>query len=196
MGTRDRIVAAAEQVIQELGLARATTREIARAAGCSEALLYKHFSRKEDLFLAVLLERVPALVPAVTRLNERVGKGAVRENLEEFAQAAVVFYRRSLPLSAGVVAEASLLDGFRRMLADVGGGPHIPINRLGAYLREEQRLGRVGPDADPDAAATLLMGACFHRALLESLVDLGPDDTLVPGLVGGLMAGLAPRSSA
>ena len=193
MGTRDRIVAAAEQVINELGLARATTREIARAAGCSEALLYKHFSRKEDLFLAVLLERMPALTPAVTRLSGQVGVATVAENLEEFARAAIAFYRRSLPLSAGLLAETSLLDGFRAMLAETGGGPHMPILLLGAYLREEQKIGRVGADADPDTAAALLMGACFHRAVLASLVDLGPGDALAPGLVATLIAGLGPR---
>ncbi|GII33337.1 TetR/AcrR family transcriptional regulator [Planotetraspora mira] len=193
MGTRDRIVAAAEQVINELGLARATTREIARAAGCSEALLYKHFSRKEDLFHAVLLERMPALTPAVARLSGQVGVATVAENLEEFARAAIAFYRRSLPLSSGLLAEASLLTGFRAMLAETGGGPHLPILLLGAYLREEQKIGRVDADADPDSAAALLLGACHHRSVLGSLVDLGPDDAVAPGLVATLIAGLAPR---
>ncbi|MFC7588857.1 TetR/AcrR family transcriptional regulator [Nonomuraea antimicrobica] len=63
MGTRERIIDAAEQAIHEFGIAGATTRRIAVQAACSEALIYKHFAGKEELFLAVLLERLPALAP-------------------------------------------------------------------------------------------------------------------------------------
>jgi AcrR family transcriptional regulator len=62
LGTREKIVEAAERVMRERGLARTTTKEIARAAGYSEGTLYKHFESKEDLFLAVLAERFPAFV--------------------------------------------------------------------------------------------------------------------------------------
>ena len=34
------------------GLVRATTKEIARAAGLSEGTLYNHFANKEELFPA------------------------------------------------------------------------------------------------------------------------------------------------
>ena len=37
--------------MRTIGLARATTKEIARAADCSEAALYKHFTGKEELFV-------------------------------------------------------------------------------------------------------------------------------------------------
>ena len=41
--TRDRMLDAAYTVMRTRGLARATTKEIAREAGFSEAALYKHF---------------------------------------------------------------------------------------------------------------------------------------------------------
>ena len=47
---RDAIVAAAMPVFARLGRAGATTRIIARAAGVSEALLYKHFPAKDALY--------------------------------------------------------------------------------------------------------------------------------------------------
>ena len=59
--TRDRILDAAAHVMRTRGFARTTTKEIARAAGYSEATLYKHFQDKTDLFLAVLKERLPSL---------------------------------------------------------------------------------------------------------------------------------------
>src|SRR5579859_3754991 len=47
------ILAAAKAVFAERGFDGATTRELARAAGVSEALLYKHFPSKESLCAAM-----------------------------------------------------------------------------------------------------------------------------------------------
>lgn len=47
---KEAILAAAVPVFARLGRAGATTREIAKAAGISEALLYKHFPGKEALY--------------------------------------------------------------------------------------------------------------------------------------------------
>src|SRR6266511_2411309 len=47
---RERIVAAAIQVIRERGVTRATTKEIARAAKVSEGSIYNHFENKTALF--------------------------------------------------------------------------------------------------------------------------------------------------
>jgi AcrR family transcriptional regulator len=52
--TRDALIAAAATAIAECGYAGATTRAIADAAGCSEALIQRYFNGKEGLLLAVL----------------------------------------------------------------------------------------------------------------------------------------------
>ena len=51
---RNAIVAAATEVFAEKGFHGTTTRELAKAARVSEALLYKHFPSKESLFSAML----------------------------------------------------------------------------------------------------------------------------------------------
>ena len=56
--------AVALHVMPTRGLARTTTKEIARAAGYSEATLYKLFDDKFDLFLCVLAERLPTIAVA------------------------------------------------------------------------------------------------------------------------------------
>ncbi|WP_166647466.1 TetR/AcrR family transcriptional regulator [Prosthecobacter fusiformis] len=50
---RGRILDAALKVFAERGFHGATTRELARAAGVSEALMFRHFPTKEDLYLAL-----------------------------------------------------------------------------------------------------------------------------------------------
>ena len=51
---RDAIISAAKKVFAENGLRGTSVKSIAQAAGVSEALLYKHFSSKEELYSAVL----------------------------------------------------------------------------------------------------------------------------------------------
>ena len=51
---RQAIVEAVRGVFAENGFHGTTTRELARTAGVSEALLYKHFPSKESLYAAML----------------------------------------------------------------------------------------------------------------------------------------------
>lgn len=51
------IVRVATALFAREGFRGATTREIARKAGISEAVIYKHFSRKEDLYKAIIDSR-------------------------------------------------------------------------------------------------------------------------------------------
>jgi AcrR family transcriptional regulator len=51
---KEAIVEAVRDVFAEKGFEGTTTRELAKAAGVSEALLYKHFPSKESLYAAML----------------------------------------------------------------------------------------------------------------------------------------------
>src|SRR5215467_7626727 len=51
---KTRILAAVRKVFAQKGLEGTTTRELAKEAGVSEALLYKHFPSKEALYQAML----------------------------------------------------------------------------------------------------------------------------------------------
>src|SRR5271167_4159625 len=50
---REVIITAARRVFADKGFHGTTTRDLAMAAGVSEALLYKHFPNKEALFAAM-----------------------------------------------------------------------------------------------------------------------------------------------
>jgi AcrR family transcriptional regulator len=67
------------------------------------------------------------------------------------------------------------------------------------YLRAEQRLGRIDPAADVDAATQLIVGAIHGQLLPRVLVTPGEPITPPPGagarLAAAAMGGLAPRSS-
>ncbi|MFE2991129.1 TetR/AcrR family transcriptional regulator [Streptomyces sp. NPDC059262] len=192
---RVRIVDAAHELMLSIGLARATTKEIAKAADCSEAALYKYFANKEELFVTVLSERLPKLGPLLTELSKEPGAKSVEENLTEIAREAALFYEQTFPMAASLYAEPQLKRRHEEALREMGAGPHRPIQGLDDYLRSEQDAGRISRDADTYAAASLLLGACAQRAFAY---DMAPDrkppqplDEFAAGLARTLLTGIA-----
>src|SRR4051812_30499934 len=161
--TRQRILAAAREVLLGKGLVRATTREIARAAGVSEGTLYNHFANKEELFLCTLSELPSGFVTLMRGLHERVGTETVPTVLSQVAASALEFYAEAVPMGASFFADPELLARHRELLQQRGAGPQRPNEAVAAYLRAEQKLGRVRGDADPVAVAYMLLGALYQH---------------------------------
>ncbi|MHA7984198.1 TetR/AcrR family transcriptional regulator [Rathayibacter sp. CAU 1779] len=160
-GPRDRILDAAAAVLTEKGIGAATTKEIARAAGYSEAMLYKYFDDKSRLFVAVLEERLPSFRAAIE--DDEVN---VRRALERLVAAMMRFYVASFPISVSVFSTPDLLAAQRRMADATGAGPAAPQRSVRAYLERQQAAGRLPAELDTDAVATLLTGAALHTAFL------------------------------
>ncbi|MGK8555493.1 TetR/AcrR family transcriptional regulator [Nocardia gipuzkoensis] len=194
MGTRDQILDAAAEIMRNRGVVHATTKEIAKAAGYSEAALYKHFSDKEDIILNVLRHRMPSPADA----PPRPGAATVEENLSTMARAALGFYQQSLPLLGGLLAQPERMAAHRNSMRRHGAGPGHAIAGIAEYLRAERELGRIASDTDVTTAASLLDGTCFHQAFLR-YYQYGPDaepasDELARGLARTLVRGLGPSA--
>jgi AcrR family transcriptional regulator len=168
--TRDRILDAAADVMSRLGLAKATTKEIARAAGCSEALLYKHFREKEEIFLGVLKHRLPSLTATLAALPDQAGTGSVRDRLVEVVDVGVRFYEGGLAIGSSMLGDPELVRRHREWMVSRGVGPQVANRMLADYLRAEQKAGRVATGVDADAVAALLLGASYQRAFLLRLM--------------------------
>ncbi|NEC63773.1 TetR family transcriptional regulator [Streptomyces sp. SID9727] len=192
---RVRLVDAAHQLMLTKGLARTTTKEIAKAAGCSEAALYKHFLSKEELFVVVLQERLPKVDLRDLITDPGAGERSVEENLTGIARQAALFYEQSFPIAASLYAEPRLKERHDAAMRELGTGPHLPIRGVDTYLRAEQAAGRVRPDADTYAAASLLLGACAQRAFAYDATGTGeppqPLDDFAASLARTLLNGLA-----
>ncbi|EMD30196.1 TetR/AcrR family transcriptional regulator [Amycolatopsis azurea] len=195
MGSREEIVAAAAKVMREQGYAHATTKAIARAAGYSEALLYKHFKDKTEIFTSVLTERLPALGTTLDDLMATAADTPLAANLARLARITLSFYLESFPIAVSLFSSRELLATHREQVMSRRRGPDVPLTRVTEYLGEELRLGRIREDADLEASASLLLGACFQYAFLASFEDREPSEaeldewaerlaaTLVLGLV-------------
>jgi len=66
---RAAIIGAVQKVFAEKGFDGTTTRELAEAAGVSEALLFKHFPNKEALYMAMQHSCCRGKDPAIERLK-------------------------------------------------------------------------------------------------------------------------------
>lgn len=186
---RDHIVAAAEQLLEQKGLAAVTTRAIAEAVPCSEGAIYVHFPNRLALILTVFEQRLREMLAPVKALEQKVGQASPRTNLLEATAALRKFHNQVVPMLCSMFADADLLAGFRENLAARQKGPHGAVGRLAAYVTAEQQAGRVDRKVDPEFVAATLMAGCFfgafHRALLGQTLGALAPDRLVDELLAG-----------
>jgi AcrR family transcriptional regulator len=193
--TRDQLVRAASRLIHTRGLARVTTREIAREAGCAEGTLYKHFESKDDLFLAVLLESLPTFETALDLTGNNAT--SIAENLRQIVMAAIRFFEKVLPQGVALLADSTLLGRHRKHLRAKDTGPRHLYDAVAKYIAAEQNLGRINRTIDPLGAASLMLGPCFQWVLTRMINGNTPlkltDEQFADQLVSTLLEGLAPR---
>ena len=162
---RERILDAAAVVMRERGVANTTTKASAAAAGYSEAMLYKHFADKQELFLVLLKERLPGVRPRLAA----PGWGDLAANLAEIVEQLMNYYADLFPMSVSIFSAPELLVHHREGIARHGGfGPVGPVRMLTNYLDAEREAGRIREDADTSAAAQLLVGVAFHQGFLAA----------------------------
>jgi AcrR family transcriptional regulator len=198
--SRDRILDGALEVMRSRGLARATIKEIARAAGVSEALIYKLFTDKTDLLLCVFAERLPWGMALREDVTDHVGKRTVAANLTRMLIEIEQIFDASMPIAMALFSDVELMAREVEALQARGGpGPGILIQHVSDYLRAEQVAGRVRTGVPIDAAATTLVATSLHHAFATFFYvgGRGEDrkkafDVLADGVVATVLNGIAP----
>jgi AcrR family transcriptional regulator len=180
-GTRERLLTAARQVIEEGGYGSASVLAIADRAGVAAGTLYRHFTSKEELFVEVFRSVCEREERAMRAAAGQLPDGATaRERLETvlatFAQRAL----RNPRLAWALIAEP--VD------------PRVDAERLAyraryatliaADLTDGIAAGEL-PAQNPDFTAAALVGGCGEALVgpLSPLADGGPDaDEIVDAL--------------
>jgi len=170
--TRRQILKAANRLIKKRGLARVTTKDLAREADCAEGTLYKHFESKEDLFLAALTDSSPAFKAAVN--PENANQGSLSENLTRVVLSAIAFFEQMMPQMLPLLADIELLERHRRRIHKKKTAPRVMYKAVAAYIRAEQALNRINPELEPIGAAAILLGPCCHWAFTRFLNGMPP----------------------
>jgi AcrR family transcriptional regulator len=185
----EKILRLARQVFREGGHA-ASTRDIARAAGISQGVLFQRFGSKEALFLRAMTPEQPDL----DKLLGPYPPARARTDLKRIAERLVEYLGTLAPTLLHVLANPALDHRQLRTWHDQL--PFAPVlSALTARFKRLKRDGLIGP-VDPAASAQLLLAAA-HAAALLPILDYGghhkPQPTSVQSLVTILWTGLAPN---
>jgi AcrR family transcriptional regulator len=178
--TRRRILEAAGRCFADLGFAKTTVEEIARAAGVSKALVYIHFRGKEELLGAVFEATLEEWATFTWSEVERQDDGSVAGALAAMHRASIE-YARDHPLLRSI---------FNRDVAMVV-APHLrPLGRrtqdawrerLVALLERGIRSGELRSDLDPQHLADVFR--LLHMSFLDRLFDPEPINVTNPELI-------------
>ena len=164
---RGHLVAAAQRLVARRGTAGVTVREIAAEAGVAVGVLYNHFQDKDELLALGLHAHCRAVEAALGPPPGAPGSAPSAVLLRGYVQRALDFHLTVLPAFAGVMAEPGLAARFAALPNPTAGGLGLRAE-LAGFLRDEQALGRLAPDADVEVAATMVIGAC-HELILPPL---------------------------
>jgi AcrR family transcriptional regulator len=164
---RDRqasLIVAAASLFAAKGFNGTTTREIAKAAGVSEALVFKYFPTKQTLYAAILAEKV-----TVTELLEAVGAAAQKhDDHRVFTMIASYRIRPGVDSTLLRLLLFSALEGHE--LSELFFGKHHKVfyDYLAAYIRKRIEDGAFRP-IDPLLAARAFVGMIVHHRLLHEI---------------------------
>jgi AcrR family transcriptional regulator len=161
-GVREAILVAARELISEDGLAKLTTREVARRAGVSEASVFYHFQDKAGLLEHVVLDGLLLLETPIPSAVE--GDPPLDGALMQIATAFEDFFDHIMPVLAAVQADADLRHAFAERLVKGDLGPHRGVLLLSQILTGMTETGKASADVDTKATALLLISACFLRS--------------------------------
>ncbi len=187
------IIRSAGALFAEKGFNGTKTREIAMRAGVSEALIFKHFPSKEELYAAILAEKSP-----VPGLLERIKVFAEERNdLEVFTVIAETIVGGAPDQHLMRLILFSALESHE--LSDMFFHNHIRhfYDVLSSYIEQRVDDGVFQP-VEPMVAARAFMGMLIYHRLLTVLFRAPliqePKD-IVQTFVTVFMNGLITQSS-
>ena len=178
--TRERLLLAAQELIEEGGYAAASVAAIAERAGVAAGTLYRHFASKEDLFVEVFRTVCSGEERAMRAASADLAETGAAERLEEvlatFAERAL----RNPRLAWALIAEPvdPLVDAERLAYRE----------RYAAVIAEALRAG-IGagelPEQNVELTAAALVGGC-GEALVGPLSPLAGARPESDGILGAL----------
>jgi AcrR family transcriptional regulator len=168
---RQAVLETACRVFSQSSYRGATTSEIAREAGISEPILYRHFGSKRDLYLACLDHAWSAFRAQA----EQVIADDPAHCLGAIAEAYMVRGRKIRVIDLWIQALNEAADdeviaaAVRRQVREVR-------DFFAAIIRDGQQRGIVYPDRDPEAEAWLFVAGGLLATMDHRLGGLLGDD--------------------
>jgi AcrR family transcriptional regulator len=168
---RAAVLDAARRVFSRSSYRGATTAEIARDAGITEPILYRHFGSKRDLYLACLDEAWIDFHEGATRALAEDPVGCLGVISDRYMAKGAKF--RLVDLWIQALTEASddpvIAKALRRQIRELH-------DFIAGVIRDGQQRGTVVADRDPEAEAWIFVGGGLLATMDARLGGLLGDD--------------------
>jgi TetR/AcrR family transcriptional regulator len=195
---RRQLVETALDFFSRKGFGGTTTKEIAAAAGVTEAIIFRHFPTKQDLYNAVLdhhhdsAQLAECIARWKTYMDDNDDEGLVRDIIERILDS----YRRDLRghrvlLFAALEGHETGLEHARAL--------KLPIfELLCEYVTRRQREGAIC-EGNPAAILAAIAGVATHYATMTQMFGFSVNSTdreMADSFVGILMHGIQAHQQA
>ena len=166
---RQQILRVAMHLFSQRGFSGTTTREIAQAAGVSEAMVFRHFATKDELYRAILdhkacaggLDLRAVLAEPMARKDDRLVLETIARTMMQHHEQDTEFLRL---LTHAALEEHQLVELFwERNVRQL-------YELLGGYIRERQRDGALR-QVEPAIIVRAFLGMIIHHSLNNTLWD-------------------------
>lgn len=158
------LIGAAATLFAAKGFSGTTTRDIAKAAGVSEALLYKHFPTKRALYGAILAEKAQ-----YSELRAAVEEAAKKQDDRRlFTLLASFRIRKHADPTLLRLLLFSALEGHEMSEMFFQQQYRVFYDLLAGYIRQRIQDGAFRP-VDPLLAARAFFGIIVHHRLLHDI---------------------------
>jgi TetR/AcrR family transcriptional regulator len=185
---RRQILEAAVRVFSRKGFAGAKTKDVASEAGINEALVFRHFATKDELYSAILDEvQGESWADAVSAATAEAD--SPEAFFRAYARSSLAWFRQRpdfmrLMLYSGLEGH-ELGKRFRdREITPI-------VELLAAYIRERQSDGAFRADIAPETAARVVFGAVGHQGLQKLLSKSADHDWMTDEQAAQAIAGIA-----
>ncbi|TAL09425.1 MAG: TetR/AcrR family transcriptional regulator [Nitrospirae bacterium] len=182
------IIAAAATLFAQKGFNGTTTREIAKTAGISEALLYRYFPTKRALYAAIIAAK-SQLSQLMASIEEAAAK---RDDVQVFTLIAGFRIHRGADPSLLRLLLFSALEGHELSDMFFRNRHRVFYEFLAGYIARRTREGAFRK-VDPLLAAQSFVGMIVYHRLLHEIFKVPPHCTpeeAVAGYVNVFLEGL------
>jgi AcrR family transcriptional regulator len=191
---RAQIVEVATSLFVKKGFKGTTTREIAQKAGISEAVIYKHFARKEDLYTAIIESRCDDDKGEDRLLAALKGKKG-REVFGEIAGFLISEHRKDPTILRLMAYSALEKQKLSEEMIKTRGLAFIEILEESIkWLIKDNKIRKV----DPTLASRAFLGMVLHYSLSQEVYGMKkyfdwPDDVVADTFVEIFFDGVMRR---
>lgn len=160
---REQLLEVSIDLFSRKGFNGATTREIARAAGVTEAIIFRHFATKEELYKAIIDRKVksPLFEQWIAELRSCMKQNDDEAVVRRLIHAIITTHRldpkfERVMLYAALEGNLFAIRHMRQVTADV-------VGEFRAYFARRVREGSFAR-IHPEIALNAIIGTAFHYA--------------------------------